>query len=201
MRAEDADAVHVMVVGTSDGGIHLSICDSFVIGTFRSPNLPLGDPSPPGPVLQLCGHASHPDVSTHALLLKPQGPKPVLLYLWPMDLTFVRDSAVDISLLASKMTTMQNLLRYLKQAQSHMATEWHSTRELPGRFLNAVKEDLEKMEKGPMTIVQALSHTVVTGHVHPPLKEWLTESLNDRVCWLFAFFLPRLKLTLAFLEP
>jgi len=180
VKLEDADAVHVMIVGTSDGGIHLSIYDSLVIGSFRYfPRANLS--TTPSDVFQLCGHGSHPDISTHALLLKPKGGDGSTLHLVPMDLTFVHYSPVNLSLLSSKMTTMQNLLRYLKQAQSHMTGEWKSTRELPARFVLAVKEDLEKMERGPVSIVQALYHTAVTGHVFPALKEWLVDSLAERV--------------------
>ncbi|KAK1751793.1 anaphase-promoting complex, cyclosome, subunit 4-domain-containing protein [Echria macrotheca] len=179
-KPEDAHNVHVMIVGSTDGGIHLSIYDSLVIGSFRySPRPPLKLASG-SDEFQLCGHGSDPDISTHTLLLKQAGGDQASLHLVPMDLTFVHSSPVNLSLLASKMTTMQNLLRYLKQTQSHMTGEWKATRELPARFLNAVKEDLEKMEGGPVTIVQALYHTVVTGHVYEPLKEWLVDSLAER---------------------
>jgi anaphase-promoting complex subunit 4 len=178
IQLEEADAVHVMIVGTTDGSIHLSIYDSFVIGSFKySPRRQ--SPAPSG--FQLCGHSSHPKLSTHALLFSPQRGDGTLLHLVPIDLTFVHYSPVNLSLLASKMTTLQNLLRYLKQTQAHMVGEWKSTRELPGRFLNAVKEDLDNMERGPVSIVQALCHTVATGHVFPPLKEWLVDSLAERV--------------------
>ncbi|KAK4455960.1 anaphase-promoting complex subunit 4 [Podospora aff. communis PSN243] len=173
----EADAVHVMIVGTSDGSIHLSIYDSFVIGSFKySPRRQ----SPASSGFQLCGHGSHPKLSTHALLFCPQGRDGTLLHLVPIDLTFVHYSPVNLSLMASKMTTLQNLLRYLKQTQAHMVGEWKSTRELPGRLLNAVKEDLDNMERGPVSIVQALCHTVATGHVFPPVKEWLVDSLAER---------------------
>ncbi|KAK3692238.1 anaphase-promoting complex, cyclosome, subunit 4-domain-containing protein [Podospora appendiculata] len=181
-KVDDADTVHVMIVGTTDGGIHLSIYDSFVIGTFKH------SPDNQG-VFQLCGHGSHPEASTHFLLLrskedhKAPGEEDDVdnsLYLVPMDLTFVHDSPVNLSLLASKMTTLQNLLRYVKQTQAHMTNEWKSTRELPARFLLGVQEDLQKMPTGPMTIVQAMYHTVATGHVFPPVKEWLVDSLAER---------------------
>ncbi|KAK4230896.1 anaphase-promoting complex, cyclosome, subunit 4-domain-containing protein [Podospora fimiseda] len=180
LRAEDADDVHVMVVGMEGGGIHLSIYDSFVIGTFRH-----DDPKQKGTgtVYELCGHSSRPEISTHMLLMKPQGVDIHSLRLVPMDLTFVHHSPVNLSLLASKVTTLQNLLRYVKQAQSHMAGEWKGTRELPSRFLLAVQDDLAKMNRGgngELTVVQALYHTVVTGHVFPPVKEWLLDSVAER---------------------
>ncbi|KXX79069.1 Anaphase-promoting complex subunit 4 [Madurella mycetomatis] len=177
--AEDADDVHVMVVGTADGGIHLSIYDSFVIGTFKhSPRTAKAEPG--SSVFQLCGHGSHPEISSHMLLLRPQRSEENSIYLVPMDLTFIHHSPVNLSLLASKTTTLQNLLRYLKQTQSHMVGEWKSTRELPGRFLLGVQDDLKKIPNGGLTIVQALCHTVVTGHIFPPVKEWLVDSLAER---------------------
>lgn len=175
LKAEEASIVPVMIVGTSDGRIHLSIYDSFVIGSFGySPRTQLPSPSK----FHLCGHASHPELSTHALLFKPQGPDTTSLHLVPIDLIFVHKSPVNLSLLASKMTSIQNLLRYLKQTQAHMLGEWKSTRERPERFLNAIREDLEKLETGPISIVQALYHTAVTGHVLPPVKEWLVDSIG-----------------------
>lgn len=181
-KAEDADEVHVMVVGTADGGIHLSIYDSFVIGTFKySPQRSRAGLGPDGSVFQLCGHSSHPEISTHLLLLRPQAGDGTTLSLVPLDLVFLHHSPVNLSLLASKTTTLQNLLRYLKQTQAHMVGEWKSTRELPARFMLGVEDDLKKMPNGEMTVVQALYHTVVTGHVFPPVKEWLVDSLAERV--------------------
>ena len=173
-KAEEADDVHVMVVGTADGGIHLSIYDSFVIGTVK--HSPRGEG-----VFQLCGHGSHSEISTHMLLLLPEAGDGTTLYLVPMDLTFLDCSPVNLSLLASKTTALQNLLRYLRQTQSHMVSEWKSTRELPGRFMAGVEDELKKMPNGEMTVVQALYHTVVTGHVYEPMKEWLVDTLGDRV--------------------
>jgi anaphase-promoting complex subunit 4 len=168
--------VNVMIVGSKDGSIHLSIYDSFVIGTFRmSPNV-MGSEG-----FELCCHTSHRALSTHCLLFRPRGDAPSAVNLVPMDLTFVRSSPVNLPLLASKTTALQNLLRYIRQTQIHMVGEWKSTRELPGRFLIGVQEDLEKMPSGSMTIVQALYHSVVTGHVLEPVKEWLVDSLAERV--------------------
>lgn len=188
LRLEDNDVVDVMVAGMSDGTVHLSIYDSFPIGIFKVP-VKLG-PSPPssqelGGEFEMCLHASHPEVSTHALLMRPVGEKVKALYVVPMDLRFVSHSPVNLSLLASKTTTLQKLLRYIKQTQVHIANEWQSTRELPTRFLKVVQEDLGKMKSGPRDIVQALYHTVLTGHVHQAVREWMVESIGDRVSTFF----------------
>ena len=184
LKAEDADDVHVMVVGMEDGGIHLSIYDSFVIGTFRYEDPFMSRET----VFELCGHSSRPETATHMLLMRPKGGDGSTLHVVPMDLTFVHYSPVNLSLLSSKVTTLQNLLRYVRQAQSHMTGEWKSTRELPSRFLLGVQDDLKKMGTGDLTIVQALYHTVVTGHVFPPVKEWLVDVVAERVRLFFFFF-------------
>lgn len=193
LKPEDNDRVDVMVVGTKEGCVHLSIYDSFPIGTFRIP-IKQG-PSPNSSQIedgyQLCLHAAHPEVSTHALLLRQTGEEPVKhMYLVPMDLRFVSYSPVNLSLLASKTTTLQKLLRYMKQTQTHIVNEWTSTRELPSRFLSFIQEDLQKMESGPTNIVQALYHTVLTGHVHRLVREWLVDSIADRVSAPFPSCVP-----------
>lgn len=175
-KPEDYDQVNVMIVGTADGKLHLSIYDSFAIGTFQCPKL---DHSGTTHMIQ---HASHPAVSTHTLVLADKAAEPEAVHLVPMDIPFISSSPINLSLLASKLTTLQKLLRYLNQTQLHMQVEWKNTRELPSRFLRSVEEDLENMPSGPRGVVPALYHTVVTGHAHEPLREWLVESLAERVC-------------------
>ncbi|KAI0449526.1 anaphase-promoting complex, cyclosome, subunit 4-domain-containing protein [Xylaria acuta] len=176
---EDSDKVDVMIVGTSDGQIHVSIYDSFVIGSFQYA-LPPSSSNQAG--LQLCGSASHLELSTHVLVFKPSsGDKTKTLYLVPIDLTFINSSPENLSLLASKTTTLQKLLRYVKQVQIHMLHEWQSTRELPNRFLNSINETLrEAGTYGEMNIGQAMYHSVVTGHTFPEVKEWLVDQLAER---------------------
>ncbi|KAI8634954.1 anaphase-promoting complex, cyclosome, subunit 4-domain-containing protein [Xylariaceae sp. FL1651] len=176
---DDNDKVNVMIVGTSDGHIHISIYDSFVIGSFKY-SLPSSFSKPAE--LQLCGSASHLDLSTHMLIFKPStGDTTKTLYLVPIDLTFIHSSPENLSLLASKTTTLQKLLRYVKQVQIHMLHEWQSTRELPNRFLNSINETLrEAGTYGDMKIGQAMYHSVVTGHAFPEVKEWLVDQLAER---------------------
>lgn len=176
-KPEEYGQVNVMVVGTTDGKLHLSIYDSFVIGSFPCP--PLGSRSAPP---QLVCLASNPQTSTHALLLAEKTKQPDELYLLPMDLPFISSVPINLPLLASKLTTLQKLLRYLTQTQLHMQLEWRNTRELPSRFLRSVEAGLEELENGPGEVVPALYHTVVTGHVYEPVREWLVDSLAERVC-------------------
>ncbi|KAK5632044.1 hypothetical protein RRF57_007758 [Xylaria bambusicola] len=176
---DDSDKVDVMVVGTDDGQIHISIYDSFVIGSFRYSLPPsFGRKTE----LKLCGSASHLELSTHMLVFSPSvEDKTKTLYLVPIDLTFINSSPENLSLLASKTTTLQKLLRYVKQVQTHMLKEWQSTRELPNRFLNSINQTLKESEAyGDMNIGQAMYHSVVTGHTFPEVKEWLVDQLAER---------------------
>ncbi|PVH86890.1 hypothetical protein DL98DRAFT_449113 [Cadophora sp. DSE1049] len=169
---KDNTSVNVMVVGTKGGNIHLSIYDSFEIGSFLTPVTIAGVPC------HLSRHASHQDSSTHALLMElPESGKS--LYFVPMDLRFISASSEYLSLLASRSTALNNLLRYIHQVQVLMISEWKSTQELPSRFLQNINETLA--EKGDnRDIVQALYHSVATGHTFPSVREWLVDELSER---------------------
>ncbi|KAM0303587.1 hypothetical protein ACHAPM_003156 [Fusarium culmorum] len=173
-KPEEYDQVSVMIVGTSDGQIQISIYDSFIIGNFECPKIA------PSLNSQLVLHASHSKVSTHALLFADKADGPTGVHLVPIDMPFIHSSPINLSLLASKLTTLQKLLRYLKQSQLHMQVEWRNTRELPTRFLRSIEGDIESLEAGPRSVVSALYHLAVTGHAYEPVREWLVESLAER---------------------
>lgn len=164
-----------MIVGTRGGDLHLSIYDSFVIGSFKSPVAQVKSPA------QLILHASHPQYSTHSLLFKSPDEE-AQLFLVPMDLRFVSASSEYLSLLASRSSALQNLLRYVHEVQKLMAAEWKSTQELPGKFLRNINETL--VEKDNRDIVQALYHSVATGHTFPHVREWLVDELSERASFL-----------------
>ncbi|PBP26569.1 anaphase-promoting complex component Cut20/Apc4 [Diplocarpon rosae] len=167
----DNNSVNVMVLGTKNGNIHLSIYDSFEIGTFVAPVTISGAPC------HLIRHAAHEQFSTHALLLK-QPNSSGLLYFVPMDLRFISASSEYLPLLASRSTALNNLLRYIRRAQVLMISEWEATQELPSRFIRNINETLD--EKGDGDIVQALYHSVATGHTFPAVREWLVNELSER---------------------
>lgn len=167
----DKNAVDVMVIGTKEGGLHLSIYDSFVIGSFKSP-------VSASSTTQLVIHEAHGQYSTHNLLLQDSSEHGNLYYV-PMDLRFISTSSEYLSLLASRSTALHNLLRYIHQVQLLMISEWKATQELPGKFLRNINETLA--ESGTRNIVQALYHSVATGHTFPVVKEWLVDELSERV--------------------
>ncbi|KAJ5038336.1 uncharacterized protein L3040_007202 [Drepanopeziza brunnea f. sp. 'multigermtubi'] len=168
---KDDNFVNVMVVGTREGNIHLSIYDSFELGTFVSPINIDGAPC------QLIRHASSGQLSTHALLMEPPS-STGSLYFVPMDLRFISVSSDYLSLFASRSTALNNLLRYIHQVQILMVGEWKATQDLPSKFLRNINETLE--EKDDRNIIQALYHSVATGHTLPTVREWLVDELSER---------------------
>jgi anaphase-promoting complex subunit 4 len=171
----DLESADVMVIGTREGDIHLSIYDSFVIGSFKSPHT-IGAPH-----TYLFRHASHESYSTHALLMK-SATSENKLYFMTMDLRFMSASSDYLSILSSRSTHLHNLLRYIHHAQTVLVSEWKVTQELPAKFLRNINETLN--ETSNRNIVQALYHSVATGHTFPGVRDWLVDELAERVSWV-----------------
>lgn len=173
---KDSAAVDVMVVGTGDGYVHLSIYDSFIVGLFPPPFSISGADDIRA---QMVLHTAHKRYSTHALLMDSSTKSMPGLYYVPMDLRFVSASSEYLSLLASRSTALDNLLRYINQVQNLMTSEWQASQDLPRKFLRNIDETLE--EKHGCNIMQAMYHSVATGHTFPAMREWLVDELAERV--------------------
>ncbi|EPQ67390.1 Bgt-309 [Blumeria graminis f. sp. tritici] len=163
------NVVDIMIVGTKSGKMLISIYDTFLIGSFNT--WTTGQKSS-----YLIFHASHKSSSTHVLLVKDH--EGLDMKFMALDLRFISASSRYLSLLASRSTTLQNLLRYIRQVQSLLAIEWRNTRELPEKFIRNINEVLKERNEGD--IVQALYHSVATGHTFPVVKEWLVNELSER---------------------
>jgi anaphase-promoting complex subunit 4 len=168
---DNSDSVDVLFVGFDDGSIHLRIFDCFEIGS-----VPIGESAGVAASYQTLRHASHPLSSTHALLTSPAEDQPSKpLSLITLDLR--------LSLLASKTTQLQNLLRYIGQVQKQIELEWKNAQETPARFLRAINQDLQDQCQCDFTT--AIYHLVVTGHCFEPMKEFLVDIVGDRVCIVY----------------
>jgi anaphase-promoting complex subunit 4 len=174
--SKDNNAVDIMVVGTRDGHIHLSIYDSFIVGLFPPPVSSSGADDVKA---QMILHTAHKRYSTHGLVLEASSNSPHSLYFVPMDLRFVSASSEYLSLLASRSTALENLLRYINQVQILMTSEWQASQDLPRKFLRNINETLQ--EKHGCDVVQAMYHSVATGHTFPVVREWLVDELAERV--------------------
>ncbi|KAL1963582.1 hypothetical protein VTN77DRAFT_8027 [Rasamsonia byssochlamydoides] len=170
-----SDSVDVLFVGFNDGLVHLRIFDCFEIGCFSVSNA-AGKPSSAEALL----YASHPMSSTHALLLSEPAAEgsESKMKLLTIDLQFITKSGRYLSLLASKTTQLQNLLRYINQVQRQIQLEWKNVQDLPARYIRSVSDDLQ--EKCHCDFVTALYHLVVTGNCFPPLKEFLVDIVGER---------------------
>lgn len=173
---DNSDSVDVLFVGFDDGSVHLRIFDCFEIGSF-----PIGESIGVAGSCQILRYVSHPLSSTHALLASSaNGQPPGPLNLITLDLRFITKSGRYLSLLASKTTQLQNLLRYIGQVQKQIELEWKNAQELPARFLRSVNQDLQ--EQCQCDFTTAIYHLVVTGHCFEPMKEFLVDIVGERVC-------------------
>ncbi|KDB27950.1 hypothetical protein H109_00281 [Trichophyton interdigitale MR816] len=170
------DSVDVLLAGLDDGSIHMRIFESFEIGSIDVSSAldgSDGDTSKGGGYKTLL-HASHPMSTTHALLFQGEAGMKQL----NLDLRFITKAGRYLPLLASKVTQLQNLLRYIKQVQAQMLLEWKNARELPIRYLRNINEELK--EQCHCDFVTATYHLIVTGDCYAPLKEFLTTTISDR---------------------
>ncbi|KAI4174012.1 MAG: hypothetical protein LQ343_002575 [Gyalolechia ehrenbergii] len=113
--------------------------------------------------------------TTHALLVSNGLEE---LHVVPFDLRPISSAGRYLSLLASKVTELHNLLGYLHQVQEHISSEIRTSQDLPSRFMRNIDETLR--EKSDCTWVQAAYHLVVTGQCCPEAKEWLVNELGER---------------------
>ncbi|KAL8715523.1 MAG: hypothetical protein Q9220_000859 [cf. Caloplaca sp. 1 TL-2023] len=173
LSATVADYADVLVAGYLNGSIHLSMSEHFSIGTFdlkdAHPNLSGSKPF---------HHCSHPMFTTHALLVSTKLEECEEISLLPFDLRFISNGSRHLALLASKVTEMHNLLRYLHQTHEQISAEIRASQDLPSKFMRNINEAL--LEKSDSTWIQAAYHLVVTGHCFPEVKEWLVGDLGER---------------------
>ena len=167
-RQDYNKAADALVVAFEDGTLYLSIYDFFEIGSFN-----LGKRYG---VKQLF---SHPYSSTHGILVSDRVPGGSRLSLIPLDLQLIPNTGKYLSLIASKSTQMQNLLRYITGTQAQMSAQFASSQDLPRNFMRNMEETLQEKNEG--SFVSAIYHLVATGHCYASVKEWLVDVLADRV--------------------
>ena len=178
------DSVDVLQVGLDDAQIHLRIFDSFEIGTI-SLRSSLGASND----CRFLMCTSDPLSSSHVVVAetrldigKQSGQRtesvPQLQVLM-LDLRFITSSGRYLSLLASKSTQLQNLLRYIQQIQLQIDIEWRTGQDLPSKYMRNINEALE--EKCQCDFLTAAYHLLVTGNCYGPLKEFLVDEIGERV--------------------
>jgi anaphase-promoting complex subunit 4 len=171
--------VDVLLIGFDDGTIHLRIFDCFEVGSLHIGSS-LGGIGSCKTVL----HTSHPMSPTHALMVSASQGTSSQLRLVTLDLRFITKSGRYLSLLASKTTLLQNLLRYINQIQKQIQLEWKNVHDIPGIYMRNANEDLE--EKCHCDFVTAAYHLLVTGDCFETLREFLVDQVGERV-WNLSF--------------
>ncbi|MCJ1402966.1 hypothetical protein MMC11_006188 [Xylographa trunciseda] len=167
------DTADVLLVGYDDGTIHLSIYDFFEIGILNT-QLAFQDHQ----IRRLILHSNHSLCSTHSLLLSQSRGSLEELHFVPLDLRLIPETGRYLSLLASKSTRLQNVLRYVREVQVQIYREFSASQELPRKFMRNIEETLQ--ETNQCSFIDAAYHLVVTGNCFPSMKEWLVEELGDR---------------------
>ena len=180
------NVVDVLLTRTTPNELHLRIFDSFEVGMVA-----LSQSLPNGLRTKLtAGHASHPLLSDHYLIMQVESNDPrarnakeeekiTNLQLIRVELKFLKHTSQNLPLLAAKATQLQNLLRYLQQIQTQLASEVRTAFDLPSRFLGNVNEALKENDSSA-SFRTAAYHLIVTGDCDPRLKEWLVDEVGER---------------------
>lgn len=74
---------------------------------------------------------------------------------------------------------LQLLCAYVLQCVAAIRDAWNSGQEIPSRFINIVREALAQMNF--IDVDAALYHQAVTEDALEPVREWLTDTVQDRV--------------------
>ncbi|RMZ78405.1 hypothetical protein DV738_g3918, partial [Chaetothyriales sp. CBS 135597] len=166
--------------------LSIRMFDSFEIGTIDlSVVLPKGLS-----VTRTLATVGHPLLSDYYFVVEAE-PDGVLtrrserashktgLHLLRVQLLLLNQTSKHLPLLAAKATQLQNLLRYLQQIQSQLASEVRTAFDLPRRFLANINESLAE-EGGSASFRTTAYHLIVTGECDGRLKEWLVDEVGER---------------------
>lgn len=95
-----------------------------------------------------------------------------------MDILFIQQFGQYLFQLASTSTRVQALIRYMRETVGSIETEFKTMNDLTQRFVGIIAEDAENVGS---EVGLELFEFLVTGGPSPILKEWLTNTLTERV--------------------
>ena len=168
-KRENQESIDALLVGLDQGQVQLKVYDTFSLGDFSISNTNMA----------VSNHTSHPFASTHALLWQSGLADSFTVHLQALDIRPITDAGRYLSLIASKTTQLQNLLRYLNLAQQQILNEFKNSQDLPKKFMRNAEESLQ--EHDHCSLVDAMFHLAATGHCFNTMKEWLVDDLGERV--------------------
>jgi anaphase-promoting complex subunit 4 len=176
--AEDkSDLINVLLASAAGCVVQVSMFDSFVIGSVS-----LGFALPKSITDARIRHSvSHPFLSTHYMTIEAgrSGDSSGSSHLVSLDLRYISQTVHNLPLLASKVTQLQNLLRYLLQISNQLSAEVRTAFDLPSRFVENVNESLGEHDSSADFMTESY-HLIVTGMCSENFREWLVDQVGDR---------------------
>ena len=171
-NSKSSDQVDVLTTGFENGYVHLKMFDSFEVGSVH-----VGSIFEDGKC-KILRHSSQMLSPVHVMVVeRTTAASESELFIITVSLRFITASPRYLSVIASKATQLQNLLRYIHQVQTQINFEWKSAQELPIKFLGSINEDLQECGSD---FVTSAYHLVATGDCPQVLKEFLAQTLGDR---------------------
>jgi hypothetical protein len=174
-------ALNTLLLSNQEGAIRVIVYDSLSIGNI---SLPFAHPA------RHIKHASHPLAHCHVLLSQYEaGPTQFQTALLPISFRFLRSAGRNIHFIDSKTAQLELLVQYVGEALIAIEHHWKHAQDLPSRFQQSISETLREKEEPSLS--QSLYQLAVTGYCSETLKEWLTDQLAERVCYMIVLSSPR----------
>lgn len=166
--------VDTLMLCEDNAGVKVILYDALSLGSIE------GVGSTAAMQYRYLKHASHPFYSTHMFLTESRivNENPAIS-IRPLRLGFLQQGGTHLQIIQSKTAELQYLVQYVGEALLGIHHHWQHSQDLPTRFMRFVNEDLQ--EKDNTTLAQSLLHLACTGHCPPLLKEWLVDTLAERV--------------------
>ncbi|KAK4983275.1 hypothetical protein LTR50_007326 [Elasticomyces elasticus] len=188
----DHNVIDMLFVGYSTGSVRVVMNDTLDVGQFG-----IGNDHGILPHMAVM-HASHPSTSIHAVLWSDQpvrnrvqvapsekqnpalqsSPQTHALCLSFTDIPLGRSSGLQLHLIASKTTQMENIVRYIVGTIRCMVCDYSTGTILPSRFIENINETLAENEQGTLDL--NLLHLALTGDCSAVFHEWLKVDLGER---------------------
>lgn len=143
------------------------------------------------PSTKVLGYGSHPCSQSIASLIESSNGndndndaslrtrEPSNLSLQLTNLNALQQTGKYFLLISKKTSQLRQLSQYISQSIASVRSAWSAGQEVPSRYITNVRETLS--EASSIDIDAALYHQAVTGDSLRPVRDWLTESVHDRV--------------------
>lgn len=178
----DHNAVDILLSCHHNRAISALIYDSLEIGRVTIPDeWEMGE-------CQIRHCVSHPYTTSHSLMIeyseqrtpsKGDVASKKRIAFATLNIRFIQSAGMYLPMIVSKITQLQNLLKYINQTVKTTVAFWQQAKDLPARFMRNISETLA--EKSESDFIQNLYHLAMTGDCPPLIKEWLVDELAESV--------------------